>query len=58
MTANISIRFENEFGDVTEVSKSLLSTEMYHVFMAIRETLLGCGYAQQTVDEYFPLEDK
>ena len=48
--------FTNSFGDQTTIEKDLRSDGIEDLFWAIRDALQGCGFAQQTVDEWFPVE--
>jgi hypothetical protein len=45
-----------EFGDVTDITKDLNGTGIECLFWAIRDALAGCGYAKETIEEWFPVE--
>ena len=53
-----SLRFvlTNEFGDQTDITKDLSSANMEDLFWAIRDALAGCGFARETIEQWFPDE--
>jgi len=56
MNASIRIVLTNEFGDSTDITKSLTGSAMDEVYHAIGECLAGCGYADETIQEWFYAE--
>lgn len=50
----LRIILTNEFGDTTDITKDLNGSGIESVFEALRSALAGCGYAQETIDEWFP----
>jgi len=53
---NLRIVLTTEFGHKTDISIDLADESMDSVFWAIRDALAGCGYAKETIDEWFPNE--
>ena len=53
---SIRIVFNNGFGDITDVTKTLVDGTIGDVFEAIRECLAGCGFQAENIDEWFPEE--
>lgn len=45
--------FTNEFGDTTDITKDLHTSAIDDLFWAIRESLAGCGFAKETIEEWF-----
>jgi hypothetical protein len=54
MTPTLRLILTNEFGDQTDITKTLTGSSMDQIYPAIREALLGCGYGAETIDEFFP----
>ena len=54
--ASIRIVLTNEWGDQTDITKTLTCGTMHEIYPAIRDALLGCGFGQKTIDEWFPEE--
>jgi len=52
----LQLVFTNEFGSVTDITKDLGGSEMEEVFWAIRYALAGCGFASETINQWFPEE--
>ena len=46
----------NEWGDQTDITKTLTVCDMEQVYEAIREMLAGCGFGQETIDEWMGQE--
>ena len=46
----------NEFEDKTTVEKTLMDDGIESIFWAIRECLAGCGYSQDTIDDWFSID--
>jgi hypothetical protein len=46
-----------EFGDVTDVTQDLLDSSMEHLFWAVRHALAGCGYSEESIQQWFPEEE-
>lgn len=56
-TLTMTLTLIGEFGDVTTVTKTLDDgTGIKHVWRAICEALLACGYTPETVAEWFGKE--
>ena len=53
---SIRIVFTTEFGDVTDITKSLSEGTIGEIFEAVRECLAGCGFQPGNIDEWFPEE--
>lgn len=52
----LKLVFTNEFGDRTEIEKTMISGDIGDVFRSIRDMLMGCGFQKANVDEWFPEE--
>ena len=48
--------FTNEFGDKTEIKKELSDSSLESLFWAIRESLAGCGFGKESIEEWFSEE--
>jgi hypothetical protein len=46
----------NEFGDVTDIKKDLVIDSMEEIYSAIQSALVGCGFSEATVKDWFPDE--
>jgi len=46
----------NSFGDITDITKDLYGCGIADVYNALREALAGCGFIQDTIDEWLPNE--
>ena len=58
-TSNATLRlvFTGIFGDQTDIIKDVGIGDMETIFQALREALAGCGFSQQTIDDWFPGEE-
>jgi hypothetical protein len=54
MTPTLRLILTDEFGDQTDITKTLTGSSMDQIYVAIREALAGCGYSLVTIDEFFP----
>jgi len=52
-TPTLRLVLTTEFGNTTDITKSLEDETMGNVYEAIREALAGCGYVKETIDEWF-----
>ena len=52
----LQLVYTTEFGDRSEVILDLYDSTIDSVFHAVRQALVGCGFAQALVDEWFPEE--
>lgn len=49
----------SEFGDKTTIVKELVGgSSLDELIPAIKDCLAGCGYAKESIDEFFEKEDK
>lgn len=44
----------SEFGIVTDITQDLTDSSMDSIFWALRAALAGCGFSQQTIEEFLP----
>ena len=54
--ATLRIVFTTEFGDQTDITKTLQDGTIGEIFEAVRECLAGCGFQPENIDEWFPEE--
>jgi len=54
--ATLRIVFTNPFGDSTDITKTVGEGTIGNIFEAVREAIMGCGFAKESVDEWFPEE--
>ena len=54
--ATLRIVFTTEFGDQTDITKTLQDGTIGEIFEAVRECLAGCGFQKENIDEWFPEE--
>jgi hypothetical protein len=52
----LRLEIVDEFGNRTEVVKTLNDSGFDAVYWALRDALMGCGYDKGTVDEWMPWE--
>jgi hypothetical protein len=55
MTPTLRLILTNEFGDQTDITKTLPDSSMDQIYVAIREALAGCGFSAETIDLFFPM---
>ena len=46
--------YTTEFGDRSEIKLDLYDATIGSVFQAVRQALAGCGFAQSSIEEWFP----
>jgi hypothetical protein len=50
----VRLVYTNEFGDVTDITKTLCDVGFGKLYSALRECCLAIGFGAETVEEWLP----
>ena len=52
----LQVVYTNSFGDKSEVKLDLENDTIESIFWAVRQAIMGCGFSESNVNDWFPLE--
>ena len=48
--------YTNSFGDESNIKLDLKDDTIESIFWAVRQALMGCGFSEKNVNDWFPSE--
>lgn len=52
----LRVVYTNSFGDESDIKLDLKDDTIESIFWAVRQAIMGCGFSEKSVDDWFPLE--